>query len=69
MGELLLGPAGRNAFFVADRFPYMSSQGDWWYRSWGPAASVQGMAIAAAIAIVSARVGIAWGTWMRRVQR
>lgn len=69
VGSLLLTPAGRNAFFVADRFPYMSNPGPWWYRFWGALPTLTGMALATGIAVVSARVGLSWGGWMHRVQR
>ena len=69
MGDLLLTPLGRNAFFVTDRFSYLAQPGDWWFSFWGRTAHVGGMAIAAVIAMFSARLGLSWGAWMERVQR
>ena len=50
---------GRYAFFVADRFPYMTSPGEWWYRFWGTPVSAGGMAMAAVVALMSTLIGLA----------
>jgi hypothetical protein len=72
--EFLLSPAARNGFFLADRWDYMLRLGDWRYEFWdapadGPGAFARGMAIAAALGILSSRLGLAWGSWMERVRR
>lgn len=70
--EFLLGPHARNYFFGVDQWDYSSRLGPWRYHFWRadtnpvtPAA----LAIAAVIAIVSARIGLWWGNWMARLRR
>jgi hypothetical protein len=77
--EFLLSPAARNAFFAADRWDYNQRLGDWQYRYWNldrdasgePSAVLlaRGLGIAALTAIVSARIGLWWGSGMARVRR
>ena len=70
--EFLLSPPARNFFFGVDQWDYSSRLGPWRYQFWGlPGDPVtpQGLAIAAALAVVSARLGLWWGNWMARVQR
>lgn len=78
-GEFMLTPAARNPIFHADRWPYTSLLGDWRYEfwnldraadgSWSAALFAQRIGIAMLFAIVSARAGLAWGGWMRKVMR
>ncbi len=75
----MMSPAARNNIFAADRWAYMNRLGPWRYEYWtlntdatgqfSPALLAQGIGIAIIIAMVSARVGLAWGNWMKRVQR
>ena len=65
-------PASRNAFFAADRWDYNIRIGPWRYRYWDqePLPGLAwGLARAALIASVSARLGLWWGRGMARVQR
>jgi hypothetical protein len=73
--NFLLSPGARNAFFGADYFSYdlppaaaaarhvftawEKSRGEFW----------TGMAIALVSAVLTMRVGLTWGGWMRRVRR
>jgi hypothetical protein len=78
-GEFLLSPAARNFFFGADQWAYMVKPGPWQYRFWqvptDAAGNVdgfaigRGVAVAALIAVGSARVGLWWGSGMSRVMR
>jgi hypothetical protein len=70
--EFLLGPHARNYFFGVDQWDYSSRLGPWRYRFWRaetnpvtPAA----LAIAALIAVASARIALWWGNWMARLRR
>jgi len=70
--EFLLGPDARNYFFGMDQWDYSSRLGPWRYSFWRaqtnpvtPAA----LAIAALIAVASARIGLWWGNWMARLRR
>ncbi len=77
--EFMLSPAARNHVFAADQWAYMSRLGPWRYEywtldldaagKWSPLLFARGMGIALVIGILSSRVGLAWGSWMRRVQR
>jgi hypothetical protein len=78
-GEFLLTPHARNYFFGVDQWDYSLRLGDWRYRfwrldrdpagQWSPGRFARGLAIAAAIGFASARVGLWWGNWMKRVRR
>jgi hypothetical protein len=78
-GEFMLSPAARNFIFAADQWPYMLELGDWTHRFWGLDVSSDGawsaarfgvgLGIAVIIATVSARVGMAWGHFTRRLLR
>ena len=78
-GEFLLSPAARNFFFGGDHWDYSSRLGPWRYRywnldvdsagQWSAMAFAKGMAIALILAIVSSRLGLAWGKGMARVKR
>lgn len=74
-GFLRTSPYARNAFFLSYSWAYAGSP-DWPYRyAFGPwyqqtlGQFGQGFGIALAAAIVSARIGLVWGNWMKRVQR
>ncbi len=77
--EFMLSPYARNNIFAADRWAYMNRLGPWRYEYWTldrDAAGnfslpllAKGVGIAMVIAILSSRVGLAWGNWMTRVQR
>ncbi|CAN5124775.1 hypothetical protein BH20GEM2_BH20GEM2_17140 [soil metagenome] len=77
--EFMLSPAARNYVFAADQWAYMSRLGPWQYEywtldldaagDWSPLLFARGMGIALVIGILSSRIGLAWGSWMRRVQR
>ena len=77
--DFMLSPASRNFIFAADTWGYMNRPGDWQYAFWGldrnaagepsMAAFFGGLAIAAPVAVVSARLGLGWGRWMARVRR
>ena len=75
----MLSPAARNHFFGADKWPYMYQVGAWRYQYWNLDRAADGswsatlfavkMLPAFAIAFVSARIGVAWGDFARRVMR
>jgi hypothetical protein len=74
-GSFLMSEYSRNWVFATHRFPYYFDP------SWGVTryefyqwdsdarALLLGLAFAIPLAIISARVGLLWGNWMRRVQR
>lgn len=74
-GAFLLSDASYNWVFMGDHFPYSMPKTAAWYRGefldldGTPAAFWRGMGIATGAAIVSARLGLAWGSWMRSVRR
>ena len=71
----LMSPAARNGIFLGDHFPYELPRTSAWSRGefvsfHGSAVDLwRGMGIATLIAIVSARLGLACGGWMREVRR
>ncbi|MBC8155674.1 MAG: hypothetical protein H7Z72_22535, partial [Bacteroidetes bacterium] len=72
---LQTSPYARNAFFLSYSWTY-NSPPDWQYRyAFGPwyqqtpAQFAEGFGTALVAAIVSARIGLLWGNWMKRVQR
>jgi hypothetical protein len=77
--DFLLSPGARNYFFAAGQWGFHEGPGDWYYRFWADdrfgngvftkTLLVRGLAIAGLIAIVSSRVGLWAGRWMKRVQR
>ena len=77
--EFLLSPGARNFFFAADQWDYNERPGDWQYRFWnldrdetGTPSSrlfMAGLGIATVTAVVSARIGLWWGSGMARVRR
>jgi hypothetical protein len=73
LSKFLLSPAAENWFFAGNRvWPYYSRVGEWTHQFWELAkdpVTVSGLAIAASLAIVSARLGLACGRWMLKVRR
>jgi VanZ family protein len=75
-GEFLhTSPYARNWFFLSESWPY-GNEPDWKYRYafaprrlQAPIDFVIGFGKAALFAMLSARVGLVWGNWMKRVQR
>jgi hypothetical protein len=70
--EFLLGPHARNYFFGMDQWDYSSRLGPWRYSFWRAQANPVtpiALAIAAVIAVASARIGLWWGNWMARLRR
>lgn len=75
LGNFLVSPFAENRIFGTDYYPYMQRPSDYHYNhefyQWEKT-RVQfwfGMAFALAAAILTTRVGLAWGDWMRRVRR
>jgi hypothetical protein len=77
--DFLLSPAARNYVFAGGQWPYMVRPGPFQHRFWNLARDaaghpsfplfMRGLGIAAAIAVVSARVGLWVGNSMSRVMR
>jgi hypothetical protein len=73
--DFLLSPAAHNWIFGSHYFAFMQPPDDPEVRSVfdyyepGRVAFFDGLGIALAAGIVSARVGITWGNWMRKVRR
>jgi hypothetical protein len=74
-GYFLMSPYARNWVFATDQFAYYVGK-NWyvyqhkfypWDSSTG--ALLRGLLLAIPLAIASMRVGLWWGSWMRRVQR
>ena len=71
----LNSPAARNPFFGAMYFDYNLPPTSFYVRSLffqtelTPAAFWFEMSLAAVLAILSARIGMAWGDWMQRIRR
>ena len=71
----LMSPWSINPLFATDNFDY--AMPDTWYkvrREFYPWDATEGamrsrLTVALALAIASSRLGLAWGSWMRRVQR
>jgi hypothetical protein len=74
-GSFLLTPYSRNWVFATHEFPYFISSTSAAVRNeffpWDAsrAALLRGLLLALPLATLSARLGLAWGGWMRRVQR
>ena len=76
-----LSPGARNPVFLADQWDYSVQLGPWRYQFWDNvrtgargfratgSALGKPLAIALLFAFASSRVGLAWGSWMRRVRR
>jgi hypothetical protein len=73
--DFLLSPASRNWFFGTDYFAYFDRPDSYSMRHlFVPLERTRlefwsGMAEALLVAILSTRLGLAWGDWMRRVRR
>ena len=75
----MLSPAARNYFFGVDHWDYSSRPGPWRYQywnldtdqygTWSLTAFLERMLEAVIIAIVSSRLGLAWGRSMSRIKR
>ena len=72
-GEFMLSPAARNYFFAGDQWPYMYRMDQWRHEFWRMDSDVGAFALGLGKAVlfgfISARVGLAWGNWTRRVMR
>ncbi len=76
---LLNSPLAQNDLFLADHWGYGAQPGAWRTQffnldtdgqgNWSLLAFMGGLSIAAVFAALSARAGLAWGSWMRRVRR
>jgi len=75
---LVQSPLAQNDFFLANHWGYQTIISprlqqfrgeDGLFDTWNPSLFLRGMATAVVFAILSARVGLAWGNWMRRVRR
>jgi len=73
LSKFLLTPAADNWFFVGTGvWPYYAKIGDWSRQFWDlqkDPVSVQGIAIAVIIGIISARLGLWCSRWMLKVRR
>ena len=70
--DFLLTPYARHYVFGVDQWDYSAQLGPWRYHFWrvaGDPVTAWGLAIAAALGVVSARLGLWWGNWMARVRR
>src|SRR2546422_21633 len=70
--EFLLTAHARNSLFGVDQWDYSSRLGPWRYRFWNIRAdpvTARGLAIAAGLAVASARLGLWLGNGMARVKR
>jgi hypothetical protein len=74
-GAFLLSPASHNAVFMGDHLPYSVPRSFAWARGeffdldGSRAALARGLGVAAVAAVLSARVGLGLGGWMREVRR
>lgn len=73
--DFLMSPASRNQFFVTTNYPYAVPPTSAWVRNiFVPTEHSFSqfwlrMAIGLVAAIVTTRIGMAWGEWMRRIRR
>ena len=77
--DFMLSPAARNFVFAADRWPFMYPPTGWRHEfwtvdrnadgSWAGVTFAIGLGIAFLFATLSARIGLAWGDFTRRVLR
>ncbi len=72
---LLESPLARNWFF-GSHYLYFGNSPDWQYRyrfaPWYAQTTgqlIQGLGIALVLSILSTRIGLAWGRWMKNIQR
>ena len=74
-GDFLMSEYSRNWFFGTESWYFGNDptwEGRYKYMPWNteePLVLLKGLAIALPIAILSARVGLVWGNWMKQVQR
>jgi hypothetical protein len=75
VGSFLISPLAQNRLFGTDYYPYMQRPSDYhfshefWVYEKTRGDFWLGMAFAFAAAILTTRIGLAWGDWMRRVRR
>jgi hypothetical protein len=75
MGTFLVSPLAENRIFGTDYYPYMQRPSDYHYEHQFEFAEktrgefLLGLAFAFVAAILTTRIGLAWGDWMRRVRR
>jgi hypothetical protein len=79
LSAFLLSPAARNPVFLADQWDFSVRPGAWQHEFWenvrggrsqgAPIALAKALLVAALIAAASARLGLALGSWMRKVKR
>jgi hypothetical protein len=71
--DFLMSPAARNWFFGAHLFDYLTGPNSRLARGLffeePPRIFAQNMGLAFVFAILMSRLGIAWGRWMRGLQR
>ena len=71
--EFLLSPVSRNPFFAGDmQWSYGDGPGAYRYEFWDldkDPVTPAGLGIAFLLAVLSARIGLWWGSWMSRVRR
>jgi hypothetical protein len=74
-GFLLESPNARNWLF-GSHYWYFGSNPDWEYRykfaPWNlesPVGLIKGLGIALILSLVSSRIGLAWGNWMKNIKR
>ena len=75
----LMSPSARNPVFLADQWDYSARLGPWRYQYWDSVQEIRsgsqvrpigiGLLVAVLFASASARLGLAWGRWMREVKR
>lgn len=71
---LVSSPLAQNDFFLARHWPYFAMPGAWeqtFFNAQPPFSMdfLASLGIACLTAILTARAGLAWGSWMRRVRR
>ena len=79
MASYMITDASHNRLFHGQEWPYTARLAPWMHSFWAtqraPAANptlasiLPGLGIAALIATVTSRIGLAWGGWMARVKR
>jgi hypothetical protein len=75
MGTFLVSPLAENRIFGTDYYPYMQRPSDYHYEHQFEFAEktrgefLLGLVFAFVAAILTTRIGLAWGDWMRRVRR
>ncbi len=75
VGSFLISPLAQNRLFGTDYYPYMQRPSDYhfnhefWVYEKTRADFWLGMGFAFVAAILTTRIGLAWGDWMRRVRR